>query len=117
MNEIFISNAFRSLGEIPLRVKIMKDKASGDAAGYCFIHFDSEDTARTVLHKLNGKVIPGSSPPVRFKLNYAGINNKLANSPDDFSLFVGDLSMDVDDYQLFKCLGSRYPSLKTAKGK
>jgi len=56
MTEVFIMNSFRASGEEPTRVKIMKDKNTGDAAGYCFVHFDSEETARTVLHKLNGKV-------------------------------------------------------------
>lgn len=117
MTENFVLNAFRTSGEHPMRVKLMRDKGSGDAAGYCFVHFNSEETARTVLHKLNGKTIPHTNPPVRYKLNYAGPSNKIFPShSDEFPLFVGDLSSEVDDYMLYRCLSARYPSVRTAKG-
>lgn len=34
----------------------------------------------------------------------------------DFSLWIGDLSPDVDDYTLYKGFASRYPSVRLAKG-
>lgn len=34
----------------------------------------------------------------------------------DFSLWIGDVSADVDDYQLYKTFASRYMSVKAAKG-
>lgn len=30
--------------------------------GYGFVEFDSEDVALRVLHRVNGKLVPGSSP-------------------------------------------------------
>ena len=35
----------------------------------------------------------------------------------EFSLFVGELSDDVDDYVLFHAFKKKYPSCHTAKGK
>lgn len=115
--EGFIISAFRANGENPTFVKIMRDKLTGTPAGYCFVHFASEDIARMVMHKLNGKVIPNSSPPTRFKLNYVGNNSKFSGSSSDreHSLFVGDLSQDVDDLALYKCFSARYRSIRTAK--
>jgi RNA recognition motif-containing protein len=54
--------------------------------------------------------------PVRFKLNHASTTGK-PGSDNDFSLWIGDLSPEVDDYQLYRLLASRYHSLRTAKGK
>jgi len=34
----------------------------------------------------------------------------------DYSLWIGDLSPDVDDYTLYKGFASRYPSVRLAKG-
>ena len=35
----------------------------------------------------------------------------------EFSLWVGDLSPEVDDYTLYKTFAARYQSIKAAKGK
>nr|CAD7426371.1 unnamed protein product [Timema monikensis] len=52
--------------------------------------------------------------PVRFKLNHASTTGR---SPIDreFSLWVGDLTPEVDDYTLYRTFASRYPSVRTAK--
>ena len=34
----------------------------------------------------------------------------------EYSLWVGDLTPDVDDFALYKTFGTRYNSIKTAKG-
>lgn len=34
----------------------------------------------------------------------------------EFSVWVGDLSPDVDDYSLYRVFASKYNSIKTAKG-
>jgi len=54
--------------------------------------------------------------PVRFKLNHAGNPGKITTSDRDFSVWLGELSSDVDDYQLYKTFACRYPSIHTAKG-
>jgi len=54
--------------------------------------------------------------PVRFKLNHAGNNGNNTTSNNDFSVWLGGLSSDVDDYQLYKTFTCRYQSVHTAKG-
>jgi len=114
MDENFIIAAFRALGEENVQnVKVMKNRYTGHPAGYCFVNFSSDQAALTAMHKLNGKVIPNSQPPVRFKLNHSSTRG--ATSDKEFSLWVGDLTPDVDDFALYKTFGSRYNSIKTAK--
>ena len=48
-----------------LSIKVIKNKFTGGAAGYGFINFISDQVALTCMHKLNGKMIPGTQPPVR----------------------------------------------------
>nr|CAD7257438.1 unnamed protein product [Timema shepardi] len=114
MTESFIMAAFQRMGEQPQNVKVMRNKYTGEPAGYCFVHFSSDDMALNSMHKLSGKIIPNTSPPVRFKLNHASTTGR---SPIDreFSLWVGDLTPEVDDYTLYRTFASRYPSVRTAK--
>ena len=111
MNETFILNAFRKMGEKPISVKIMRNKVTGEAAGYCFVHFTNDTEALDVMHKLNGKPIPGTNPVIRFRLNNAA--NSLVEK--DYSVWVGDLSPDVDDYGLYRTFSNKYSTIKTAK--
>ncbi|KAF7277836.1 hypothetical protein GWI33_009094 [Rhynchophorus ferrugineus] len=74
MTETFILNAFRKMGENPLSVKVMRNKFTGEPAGYCFVHFANDDEAIDAMHKLNSKPIPGTNPIVRFRLNNASNN-------------------------------------------
>lgn len=67
------------------------------------------------MHKLNNKMIPNSQPPTKFRLNHTSLGGKQAMDRD-FSLWIGDLSPDVDDYTLYKGFASRYPSVRLAKG-
>lgn len=68
------------------------------------------------LIRLNGKPIPGTNPIVRFKLNSATTSqNKALLADREFSVWVGDLSSDVDDYNLYRVFSAKYQSIKTAK--
>ncbi|XP_018322900.1 tRNA selenocysteine 1-associated protein 1 [Agrilus planipennis] len=114
MTETFIISAFRKMGENPLNVKVMRNKFTGEPAGYCFVHFANDEEAIDAMHKLNGKIIPGTNPVVRFRLNNA--SNAGRNILDrEFSVWVGDLSPDVDDYNLYRVFSSKYNTIKTAK--
>jgi len=94
----------------------MKNKFSGEPAGYCFVSFVTDDAAQLAMHKLNGKPIPGTNPIVRFKLNSATTSqNKALLADREFSVWVGDLSSDVDDYNLYRVFSAKYQSIKTAK--
>ena len=67
MDEDFILKAMHSMGETNiLSIKVIKNKFTGGAAGYGFINFISDNVALTCMHKLNGKIIPGTQPPVRY---------------------------------------------------
>lgn len=114
MDEGFLRQAFHEMGETFRSVKIMKNKFTGTILGYCFLEFDSEEVALRVLHKLNGRILPNSTPPKRFKLNHANYGKDQAYLRE-FSLFVGDLSLEVDDFAFYKAFASRYPSVRAAK--
>lgn len=52
--------------------------------------------------------------PVRFRLNHASTTGKPA-AEREFSIWVGDLSTDVDDYSLYRAFAAKYNSIRTAK--
>ncbi|KAG1652634.1 tRNA selenocysteine 1-associated protein 1 [Nymphon striatum] len=110
MDENFISESFKSMGESLFQCKIIKNKITGLPLGYGFLEFGDDQTALRTLHKCNGKMIPGSGPPKRFKLNHASYGKD-----QDFSIFVGDLTPEIDDLMLFNAFIARYPSTRSAK--
>ncbi|XP_058799736.1 tRNA selenocysteine 1-associated protein 1-like isoform X1 [Phymastichus coffea] len=114
MTESFIMNAFHKMGEQPQIVKVMRNRYTGEPAGYCFVHFPTDEMALDAMHKLNGKPVPGSSPQVRFRLNHASTTGKPA-AEREYSIWVGDLSTDVDDYSLYRLFAAKYNSIRTAK--
>lgn len=115
MTENFVISAFHKMGEQPQTVRLMRNKFTGDPAGYCFVNFLSDEQAVNAMHKLNGKPIPGTNPVVRFRLNSASNSNKLSGNEREFSVWVGDLSPEVDDYNLYRVFSNKYSSIKTAK--
>ncbi|RLV91069.1 hypothetical protein DV515_00014244 [Chloebia gouldiae] len=114
MDENFVSRAFATMGELVLSVKIIRNRLTGIPAGYCFVEFADLATAEKCLHKINGKPLPGATPAKRFKLNYATYGKQPDNSPE-YSLFVGDLTPDVDDGMLYEFFVKVYPSCKGGK--
>ncbi|VVC94026.1 tRNA selenocysteine 1-associated protein 1 [Leptidea sinapis] len=116
MTESFILAAFHRMGQRPLTVKVMRNKYTGEPAGYAFVHFQTDEEAIDTMHKLNGKPIPGTFPVVRFRLNTASREARTNMQHErEFSVWVGDLSPDVDDYSLYRIFASKYSSIKTAK--
>ena len=70
MDEAFIATAFLLINEPVVAVRIIKNRQTGEPAGYCFVEFNDEEQAQRALLRLNGKLIPGNlHPPRRFKLN------------------------------------------------
>lgn len=116
MTESFIMAAFNRMGQRPLAVKVMRNKFTGEPAGYAFVHFQTDEEAIDAMHKLNGKPIPGTFPVVRFRLNTASREARANMQQErEFSVWVGDLSPDVDDYSLYRVFAAKYSSIKTAK--
>lgn len=112
MDEAFVATAFLLVNEPVAAVRIIKNRLTGDPAGYCFVEFNDEEQAQRALLRLNGKPIPGNlNPPRRFKLN----PSVKPEPGEEYSVFVGDLTDDVDDYDLYKTFKDRYPSTKGAK--
>ncbi|KAL5971261.1 tRNA selenocysteine 1-associated protein 1 [Taenia solium] len=111
MDETFIRQAFEFHDEKVVSVKIIRNKATGQTLGYGFVEFLDGIAARDAMLKLNGKPIPGI-PTRRFKLNHASYGKD--SSAGEFSLFVGELTEDVDDLILFNAF-KKYPSCRSAK--
>lgn len=114
MDEPFLQRALQLMGEAPpLSIKVMKNKFSEAAAGYGFINFQNDQVALTVMHKLNGKMMPNTNPPVRWKLNHS--SNRLLPGEKNHSVWVGDLTPEIDDLQLYQFFSKRFQSLVSAK--
>ncbi|KAH8792589.1 nucleolin [Hyaloscypha finlandica] len=116
IDENFIRSVWFGMGE-QVNVKMIRDKFSGNA-GYCFIDFASPAAAAKAL-SLNGSMIPNTSRP--FKLNWAsggGLADRRLSSDDrgpEYSIFVGDLGPEVNEYVLVSLFQARFPSCKSAK--
>lgn len=52
--------------------------------------------------------------PARFKLNHQ--STRLVPGERDCSIWVGDLTPEVDDLELFKFFAARFDTVRTAKG-
>jgi RNA recognition motif-containing protein len=114
MTEKFVFQAFEQMGEAIVKVKLINSKQNKCPAGYCFVEFSDIESAQRAMLRLNGKIIPGSAPPKRFKLNRACFGREhLAVA--EYSIFVGDISENVDDYKLFTIFSTRYKSCIAAK--
>uniref|UniRef100_A0A5K3FIF9 tRNA selenocysteine-associated protein 1 n=1 Tax=Mesocestoides corti TaxID=53468 RepID=A0A5K3FIF9_MESCO len=111
MDEAFIRQAFEFHDEKVVSVKIIRNKATGQTLGYGFVEFQDGVAARDAMLKLNGKPIPGI-PTRRFKLNHASYGKD--STAGEYSLFVGELTEDVDDLILFNAF-KKYPSCRSAK--
>ncbi|KAL8590438.1 hypothetical protein ACOMHN_011651 [Nucella lapillus] len=113
MNEQFIKQAFQHYGEKAVSIKIIKGKKPGQQP-YCFVEFEDVEQARHALFKLNGKPIPNTHPPKLFKLNPASFGKEQQLMPE-FSLHIGDLTSEVDDYTLYSAFAKNYRSVRGAK--
>ncbi|KAI7892040.1 uncharacterized protein EV154DRAFT_506124 [Mucor mucedo] len=115
MDELFIKNVWLLLGESVV-VKLIRDKRTSLSSGYAFIGFSSSQSAQTALTKIHGTRIPNSNKT--FKLNWAsggGICDRKEDRAPEYSLFVGDLSSDVDETFLLSVFRLKYPSCHSAK--
>ncbi|XP_055351640.1 tRNA selenocysteine 1-associated protein 1-like isoform X2 [Paramacrobiotus metropolitanus] len=114
MDDLFLRRALAQFADHVLSIKIIKNKQTGASQGYGFIEFRDDGSALKTLHSLNGKPMPGTAPPKRWKLNMAhqGRDNPLL---PDFAIFIGDLEYSVDDLQLFNFFSARFSSVKSAR--
>ncbi|KXL46091.1 MAG: hypothetical protein FE78DRAFT_146865, partial [Acidomyces sp. 'richmondensis'] len=118
IDENFIRSVWFGMG-YQVNVKMIRDKFSGSNAGYCFVDFDSSESASRAL-QLNGQPIPNSNR--QFKLNWAsggGLAERGrgdgADRGPEYSVFVGDLGPEVNEYVLMSLFQAKFPSCKSAK--
>ena len=107
MNEEIIMKSFIDSNIRPKSIKMIKDKRFNLPRNFCFINFDSMIEANKALNKLNGTKIPNAN--FNFKLNWAN-----QNSEGNKNLYVGNLSQEVDDIELYTLFKSKYPSVHHA---
>ncbi|KAF7724282.1 hypothetical protein EC973_001183 [Apophysomyces ossiformis] len=115
MDEPYIRNLWYNLGEQVI-VKLIRDKKTGISCGYAFVGFTSELAAQRALATIHGTRIPNTQKT--FRLNWAsggGINDRKEDRAPEYSLFVGDLSAQVDETYLLSIFRRRYPSCHSAK--
>ncbi|KAJ3188591.1 hypothetical protein HDU85_004305 [Gaertneriomyces sp. JEL0708] len=115
MDENYVRQLWMSLGE-NVNVKMIRDRLTGQNAGYCFVDFMSHGAAMKHLTTINGTVIPGTQRV--FKLNWAsggGAQRGVDIGGPEFSIFVGDLGGEVTDFMLLQTFQARYISCKSAK--
>lgn len=114
MDENFIKNVFSTVAGEAVNVKVIRDRNSGNA-GYCFVEFNSVEAANKAL-ALNGNPVPNSSRA--FKLNWAsggGLVDRRDDRGPEYSIFVGDLGPEVNEFVLVSLFQARFPSCKSAK--
>ncbi|QVM09452.1 hypothetical protein D8B26_004114 [Coccidioides posadasii str. Silveira] len=114
IDENFIRNIWYQMGE-QVNVKMIRDKFSGSNAGYCFVDFATPAAAAKAL-SVNGTPMPNTNRP--FKLNWAtggGLSDSREDRTPEYSIFVGDLGPEVNEYVLVSLFQSRFPSCKSAK--
>ncbi|EGS18968.1 uncharacterized protein CTHT_0055850 [Thermochaetoides thermophila DSM 1495] len=114
MDETFIKNVFQTVMGESVQVKVIRDRNSGNA-GYCFVEFQTPEAAQKALG-LNGTPVPNSNRV--FKLNWAsggGLVDRRDDRGPEYSIFVGDLGPEVNEFVLVSLFQSRFPSCKSAK--
>ena len=115
IDENFVRSVWFGMG-YQVNVKMIRDKFSGSNAGYCFVDFENTEGAGRAL-QLNGQIIPNSNR--QFKLNWASGGGLADRSRDDrgpeYSIFVGDLGPEVNEYVLMSLFQGKYTSCKSAK--
>nr|XP_015210152.1 PREDICTED: putative uncharacterized protein C6orf52 homolog [Lepisosteus oculatus] len=87
MDENFIKQAFSTMGETAYGVKIICHRVTGGSAGYCFVELADE----------------------------ASVDRCFFFSSPEYSVFVGDLTPEIDDFQLYEFFVKKYPSCKGGK--
>jgi len=113
MDEEFLKGALSMMGEENvISIKVIKNKFTGEPASYGFINFDSDPAALMAMHKLNGKIIPNSTPPVIFQLSHVSAKGKLGQ---EHSVWISDLTSDITEKQLERSFATRFDSLKAVK--
>ncbi|XP_021594346.1 polyadenylate-binding protein RBP45C isoform X1 [Manihot esculenta] len=114
MDENYLFSIFANTGEV-VSAKVIRNKQTGLPEGYGFIEFVSRAAAERILQTYNGTLMPNTEQ--NFRLNWATLSAGERRQDDgpDYTIFVGDLAADVNDYLLQETFRSVYSSVKGAK--
>lgn len=113
MDENYINTCFAHTGEV-VSVKVIRNKQTGQVEGYGFLEFVTRAAAERALQVYNGTPMPNGEQ--NFRLNWASFSaGERRDESPDFTIFVGDLAADVNDYTLQETFRARFPSVKGAK--
>ncbi|CAD7699498.1 unnamed protein product [Ostreobium quekettii] len=112
MDENYLNSLFAHTQDVS-SVRLIRNKTTAASEGYGFIDFRTREAAERVLCSYNGRQIPNTDHV--FKMNWASIAGSKAPPPQDYSLFVGDVAPEVNDYVLMEHFRQYYPSVRSAK--
>ena len=104
MTEDFILKSFNHYGINPTSIKLIHDRETHELKNFCFIYFKNIDEANKCILMLNGKSIPRTQ--IKFRLNWANYYSTFNKS-----IYVGNLSPDVDDISLYNLFKEKYSSV------
>ena len=104
MDESFIIDSFKDYGFKPKNVKLIIDKRLNKFKNFCFVNFNNLKEANYALFNLNAKKIPKTD--MFFKLNLTK-----NNSENYKNAYVGNLSPQINDFELYNYFKSKYPSV------
>ena len=104
MDESFIIDSFKNYGFKPKNVKLIIDKRLNKFKNFCFVNFNNLKEANYALFNLNAKKIPKTD--MFFKLNLTK-----NNSENYKNAYVGNLSPQINDFELYNYFKSKYPSV------
>ncbi|ODQ45087.1 hypothetical protein PICMEDRAFT_35617 [Pichia membranifaciens NRRL Y-2026] len=102
-----LQDLFSSLGNPVKSLKILQDK-NRPGFNYAFVEYESPDFAEHALHSLDGTSIADN----QLKITKAFQTQQVKNS-DTFNLFIGDLSLEVND-EVLNSFFQKFPSLVQA---
>jgi len=127
MDENFLFGLFSHTGEVS-HVRVIRDKATQQPAGYAFVHCVSDAAMRHLIDTFNGQTIPNTTKTFRLAPAQHGSkeerqsgggggssNNASGANITPYGLWVGDLAPDVNDYTLLSTFQYYYPSVVRAK--
>ena len=106
MNEKTIMKLFNEFNFIPKKIQMVNNKNSDGFCDFCYIYFDNIYDANEALTKLKGKNIPNSNSI--FRLNWAKPNS------ENIDIYVGNLSPEIDNMELYNLFKGKYPSVHHA---
>jgi len=96
VTEGLLYEIFAAIGPVEA-CKLIKDKNSGQSAGYGFIDYFDHYTSGLALAQFNGRHLYG----LELKVNWAFASGQKEDTSGHFHIFVGDLSPEIDDRALY----------------